>query len=124
MARKTKIYEKNLAALEEINEALANEEIGVDDLVEKSCEALAAARTCMDILRKQKGEFRELELEFDKLLAESEDEGAAFSGGSASSERRNAAAGNEELFDFSDEDADENGLFDDGSDEEAEEPRG
>lgn len=69
-------YEENYAILEKITESLNKDEIGIDDLVEKTREALDAARICMDILNKQKGEFKKLELEFSHLLKnnqESED---------------------------------------------------
>ena len=61
-------YEKNYAILEKITESLNKDEIGIDDLVEKTREALNAARTCMEILNKQKGEFKKLETEFSQLL--------------------------------------------------------
>jgi exonuclease VII small subunit len=66
-------YEENYAILEKITESLNKEEIGIDDLVEKTREALDAARVCMDILDKQKGEFQKLETEFAQLLRSSTD---------------------------------------------------
>lgn len=64
-------YEENFNVLERITESLNKDEIGIDDLVEKTREALDAARTCMDILNKQKGEFTRLEAEFSQLLQQS-----------------------------------------------------
>jgi exodeoxyribonuclease VII small subunit len=64
-------YEDNYAVLEQITESLNKDEIGIDDLVEKTREALGAARTCMEILNKQKGEFKKLETEFSQLLKSS-----------------------------------------------------
>ena len=64
-------YEDNYAILERITESLNKDEIGIDDLVEKTREALGAARTCMEILNKQKGEFKKLETEFSQLLRSS-----------------------------------------------------
>jgi exodeoxyribonuclease VII small subunit len=64
-------YEENYAVLERITESLNKDEIGIDDLVEKTREALDAARTCMDILNKQKGEFTKLEAQFSQLLQSS-----------------------------------------------------
>ncbi len=64
-------YEDNYAVLERITESLNKDEIGIDDLVEKTREALGAARTCMEILNKQKGEFKKLETEFSQLLRSS-----------------------------------------------------
>ena len=61
-------YEENYAILEKITESLNKDEVGIDDLVEKTREALDAARTCMEILNKQKGEFKKLETEFSQLL--------------------------------------------------------
>ncbi len=61
-------YEENYAVLEKITESLNKDEVGIDDLVEKTREALNAARTCMEILNKQKGEFTKLETEFSQLL--------------------------------------------------------
>jgi exonuclease VII small subunit len=64
----SKKYEDNYIVLEKITESLNRDEIGIDDLVEKTREALDAARNCMDILNKQKGEFQKLETEFSQLL--------------------------------------------------------
>jgi exodeoxyribonuclease VII small subunit len=61
-------YEKNYAILEKITESLNKDEVGIDDLVEKTREALNAARTCMEILNKQKREYKKLESEFSQLL--------------------------------------------------------
>lgn len=74
MNSKSKKYEENYAILENITESLNKDEVGIDDLVEKTREALEAARACMDILKKQKGEFRKLETEFSQLLEQSENE--------------------------------------------------
>lgn len=64
-------YEESYAVLERITESLNKDEVGIDDLVEKTREALGAARTCMEILNKQKGEFKKLETEFSQLLQQS-----------------------------------------------------
>ena len=64
-------YEESYAILEKITESLNKDEVGIDDLVEKTREALDAARTCMEILNKQKGEFKKLETEFSQLLKQS-----------------------------------------------------
>lgn len=64
----TQGYESNYAILEKITESLNKDEIGIDDLVEKTREALDAARLCMEILNRQKGEFQKLETEFSQLL--------------------------------------------------------
>lgn len=64
-------YEESFAILEKITESLNKDEVGIDDLVEKTREALNAARTCMEILNKQKGEFKKLETEFSQLLQQS-----------------------------------------------------
>lgn len=68
MSKAKKPYEENYQKLEAITESLNREEIGIDDLVEKTKEALEAARICMDILSQQKGEFELLEKEFNQLL--------------------------------------------------------
>ncbi len=67
-------YEDNYTVLEQITDSLNKDEIGIDDLVEKTREALDAARTCMDILNHQKGEFQKLETEFSQLLQGAVDE--------------------------------------------------
>jgi exodeoxyribonuclease VII small subunit len=74
MSDKSNKYEENYAVLERITESLNKDEVGIDDLVEKTKEALAAARTCMDILKQQKGEFKKLEVEFSQLLGQSDEE--------------------------------------------------
>ena len=65
-------YEHNFAVLERITDALNKDEIGIDDLLEKTRDALEAARRCMEILNRQRGEFRKLETEFSKLIQDSE----------------------------------------------------
>lgn len=75
MSEKSKTYEKNFAILERITESLNKDEIGIDDLVAKTREALDSARVCMDILKKQKGEFKKLETEFAQLLEQSDESG-------------------------------------------------
>ncbi len=67
-------YEENYVILEKITESLNKDEIGVDDLVEKTREALDAARICMEILNEQKGEFKKLEVEFAQLLRNSSED--------------------------------------------------
>jgi exodeoxyribonuclease VII small subunit len=74
MSQKSQKYEDNYAILEKITESLNKDEVGIDDLVEKTREALDAARTCMEILNKQKGEFKKLETEFSQLLRSSAEE--------------------------------------------------
>lgn len=83
MSEKSRTYEENYAVLEQITESLNKDEIGIDDLVEKTREALDAARACMEILNKQKGEFKQLETEFSQLLRSSAEEPPAgdFDGG-------------------------------------------
>jgi exonuclease VII small subunit len=68
MTDKSKTYEESFAVLEQITDSLNKDEIGIDDLVVKTRAALEAARTCMDILKKQRGEFKKLEKEFNQLL--------------------------------------------------------
>lgn len=71
MSQKSRKYEDNYAILERITESLNKDEVGIDDLVEKTREALNAARMCMEILNEQKGEFQKLETEFSQLLRSS-----------------------------------------------------
>lgn len=73
MSDKSKTYEENFAILEKITDSLNKDEIGIDDLVNKTKEALEAARNCMGILKKQRGEFKKLEKEFSGLLEGSDD---------------------------------------------------
>lgn len=77
MSQKSRKYEDNYAILERITESLNKDEVGIDDLVEKTREALNAARVCMEILNEQKGEFRKLETEFSQLLRNSAESPAA-----------------------------------------------
>ncbi len=71
MSGKEKKYEENFAALEKITELLNKDEIGIDDLVEKTREALDAARNCIEILHNQQGEFKKLESDFMRLIEDS-----------------------------------------------------
>jgi len=64
-------YEGSFAVLEGITDSLNKDEIGIDDLLEKTREALEAARRCMDILNHQRGEFQKLEAEFANLIEDS-----------------------------------------------------
>lgn len=73
----SRTYEDNYAVLEKITESLNKDEVGIDDLVVKTREALDAARVCMEILNKQKGEFHQLETEFSQLLQGSAEESPA-----------------------------------------------
>ncbi len=73
MSQQSRKYEDNYAVLEKITESLNKDEIGIDDLVEKTREALDAARVCMEILNRQKGEFKKLESEFSQLLESPEE---------------------------------------------------
>ena len=74
MTDKSRTYEESFGILERITESLNKDEIGIDDLVVKTREALEAARTCMDILKRQRGEFKKLEKEFSQLLEKKEPE--------------------------------------------------
>ncbi len=74
MSNQSKTYEANYSILEKITESLNKDEIGIDDLVAKTREALNAARVCMEILNQQKGEFKKLETEFSQLLQSSSEE--------------------------------------------------
>jgi exonuclease VII small subunit len=74
MSDKSGTYEKNFAILEKITESLNKDEIGIDDLVSRTKEALDAARSCMEILKKQRGEFKKLEKEFSRLMENSDEE--------------------------------------------------
>lgn len=71
MTNKSGKYEENYQILENITESLNKDEIGIDDLVEKTKEALNSARVCMEILKKQEGEFKKLEADFSQLLQDS-----------------------------------------------------
>jgi exodeoxyribonuclease VII small subunit len=89
-------YEENYAILEKITESLNKDEVGIDDLVEKTREALDAARTCMEILNKQKGEFKKLETEFSQLLKQSstsEETPQKNENSNASEDKENSGAG-------------------------------
>jgi exodeoxyribonuclease VII small subunit len=74
MTKQARTYEENYAILEQITESLNKDDVSIDDLVEKTKEALKAARICMDILNKQKGEFKKLETEFSQLLKTTTDQ--------------------------------------------------
>ncbi|MCX6579073.1 MAG: exodeoxyribonuclease VII small subunit [Candidatus Aminicenantes bacterium] len=77
MSQKSRKYEDNYTILEKITESLNKDEVGIDDLVEKTREALGAARVCMEILNEQKGEFQKLETEFSQLLRSSSEVAAS-----------------------------------------------
>ena len=79
MSNRSMTYEENFSILEKITESLNKDEVGIDDLVEKTREALNAARVCMEILNKQKGEFKKLEVEFSQLLQNNAASGEAAS---------------------------------------------
>ena len=68
---KNDTYEMNFAVLEAITDSLNRDEVGIDDLLGKTREALEAARKCMEILNHQRGEFQKLETEFARLIDES-----------------------------------------------------
>lgn len=68
MTNKSDSYEKNFKILENVADSLNKDEISIDDLVEKTKEALTAAKNCINILNYQKGEFKKLENEFASLL--------------------------------------------------------
>jgi len=70
MSEKSKTYEKNFEVLEKITESLNKDEVGIDDLIDKTKEALEAAKICMEILKKQKSEFKKLEKEFNSLIGD------------------------------------------------------
>ena len=71
MKEKHESYEKNFKILEQVADSLNRDEIGIDDLIIKTREALEAARNCINILNFQKGEFKKLENEFGALLRDS-----------------------------------------------------
>ncbi|MGE5340334.1 MAG: exodeoxyribonuclease VII small subunit [Candidatus Omnitrophota bacterium] len=94
----SKNYEDNYAILEKIIESLNKDEISVDDLVEKTKEALDAARTCMDILNCQKGEFKKLEIEFSKVLNSSMDDSRPATGETENPDSRAENIGQDDPF--------------------------
>jgi len=61
-------YENHFRILEGVTESLSRDEISVDDLMDRTREALQAARVCLEILQRQKGEFTTLQKEFDQLM--------------------------------------------------------
>jgi len=75
MTNKSESYEENFKTLEKVAESLNKDEIGIDDLVKKTREALTAAKNCINILHYQKGEFKKLENEFSTLMSESTKKG-------------------------------------------------
>jgi len=91
-------YEDNFAILERITESLNKDEIGIDDLVEKTREALDAARTCMEILNKQKGEFKKLEKEFTQLFKVSNQESTVGDNTPAIAAEEEDQTGNDDPF--------------------------
>jgi len=76
MTNKSESYEKNFKILEGVADSLNKDEISIDDLVVKTKEALSAAKNCINILNFQKGEFKKLENEFNKLLNDTGDKTA------------------------------------------------
>ncbi len=90
MSNQSHKYEYNYAILEKITESLNKDEVGIDDLVEKTREALNAARVCMEILNEQKGEFQKLETEFTQLLKGSTESSTSAPASTQSNESYNA----------------------------------
>lgn len=76
MTNKSESYEKNFKILEKVADSLNKDEISIDDLVGKTREAFSAAKSCINILNFQKGEFKKLENEFDALLNDNTEKGA------------------------------------------------
>lgn len=72
MGTKSESYEKNFSILEEISEALNRDEIGMDELMEKTRSALNAAKKCIEILNTRRGEFKKIESEFSELLKDND----------------------------------------------------
>ena len=75
MTNKSESYEKNFKILEKVADSLNKDEISIDDLVGKTREALTAAKSCINILNYQKGEFKKLENEFGALLNDNTETG-------------------------------------------------
>jgi exonuclease VII small subunit len=67
-----KSFEENFKILKTISEKISNEDLSVDDVITKGKEASAAARLCLEILKKERGSFKKLEEELAELSGEVE----------------------------------------------------
>lgn len=67
-----KSFEDNFKILKNISEKISNDDLGVDEVIAKGKEASAAARLCLEILKKERGSFKKLEEELAQLAEEVE----------------------------------------------------
>jgi exonuclease VII small subunit len=70
MAKEAKKYEENFNALKDIAEELSRQELSIDEVISKGKKAAEAAKSCIKILKTEKGNFKKLE---EELLAISEE---------------------------------------------------
>ena len=70
MAKESKKYEENFNTLKKIAEELRSQEISIDDVINKGKKAAESAKSCIKILKEEKGNFKKLE---EELLSISEE---------------------------------------------------
>lgn len=68
-----KNYDENFKLLKSISEDLKNGNLGIDELVKKGKEATSAANICLDILKTERGNFKTIEEELEKISKNMED---------------------------------------------------
>ncbi len=73
MAKESKKYEENFSTLKNIAEELRRQEISIDDVISKGKKAAEAAKSCIKILKEEKGNFKKLEEELMSISEEVED---------------------------------------------------
>jgi len=70
MAKESKKYEENFNTLKNIAEELRRQETSIDDVISKGKKAAESAKSCIKILKEEKGNFKKLE---EELLSISEE---------------------------------------------------
>ena len=70
MTKEGKKYEESFNQLKAIAEELSRQEISIDEVISKGKKAAEAAKSCINILKTEKGNFKKLE---DELLSISEE---------------------------------------------------
>jgi exonuclease VII small subunit len=80
MTKEGKKYEESFNQLKTIAEELSRQETSIDEVISKGKKAAEAAKSCINILKTEKGNFKKLEDELlsiseevDEILEESDD---------------------------------------------------
>ena len=73
MAKESKKYEESFSTLKNIAEELRRQEISIDDVISKGKKAAESAKSCIKILKEEKGNFKKLEEELMSISEEVEE---------------------------------------------------